>query len=228
MRKTVLAAIALLAASVAHADDGDFNLFISPSGQPFVAPKTEPYPIVAWFNETDANHDGRIDLAEFRADAERFFTVLDRNKDGVLDSLEIAIYEHYYVPEILNPRSSDAGGLLMRVNLQYGGGGMGGGGRGGMGQIDPGGGSSDDSTPRQRLNTDQGAVHFSLFSAPEPVLSADRNLDGFVTLKEFQAQADRHFAVLDVQKRGFFTLDDLPQTPAERESKAKRGSGRVH
>lgn len=223
MRKLAMAAVVLFAASVARADDPEMNLFISPSGQPFIAPKTDPYPIVAWFNETDTNHDGQIDLAEFRADAERFFTVLDRNKDGVLDSLEIAIYEHYYVPEILNPSSADAGGLLLRVNMQYGGGGMGGGGRGGMGQVDPGGGgSSDDSPPRQRLNTDQGAVHFSLFAEPEPVLSADRNLDGFVTLKEFQAQADRHFLALDVKKRGYFTLDDLPKTAAEREGKAKR------
>ena len=144
----------------------------------------------------------RVDLAEFRADAERFFTVLDRNKDGVLDSGEIAIYEHYYVPEILGPNTADAGGLLVRVRLQSG--------------------DSSDTPPRQSLNTQQGAVLFSLFREPEPVLSADRNIDGFVTLKEFQAQADRHFLVLDVQKRGYFTLDDLPQTGAERAAKAKR------
>jgi hypothetical protein len=216
MRNMALAAMLLLAASGARAADVDNNLFISPCGQPFVAPVTDPYPIVLWFNATDTNHDGKIDQAEFRADAERFFALLDRNKDGVLDSLEIAIYEHFYVPEILNPNSADAGGLLVRVAMQ----------RGGAGGIDPGGGGGggggDDLPKRQRLDTDQGAVRFSLFSEPEPVLSADRNLDGLVSLKEFQAQADRHFVALDVQKRGYLTLDDLPKTEAERAAKAKR------
>jgi hypothetical protein len=217
MRKLALAAILVLSATAAGAQEQQNNLFISPAGEPFLAPITKPYPIVNWFNKADANHDGKLDAAEFRADAERFFAALDRNKDGVLDSREISIYEHYYVPEILPARGADAGGHLIRV--QFGGGAGGG---GGIQPIDPGGGAPDQPTPRQRLDSQQGAVPYSLFASPEPILSADRNLDGKVSLKEFQTQSDRHFAALDTKMRGYLTLDDLPKTDFEIAVKAKR------
>jgi hypothetical protein len=215
MRKTALAAFLVLAtAGAAHAADERNNLFISPSGEPFVAPSSAPYPIVAWFAKADANHDGKLDPAEFRADSERFFAVLDRNKDGVLDGGEINIYEHYYVPEILSRGRADAGGLLVRVALQR---------PGDVSPIDPGGGGNPaEPIQRQSLDTNQGAVQFSLFAAPEPVLSADRNLDGKVSLKEFLAQADRRFAMLDEKQRGFLTLAELPKTDAEDAAHARR------
>ncbi len=228
MRKLALATILLLTATGAHAAEAQNNLFISPTGQPYVAPSTEPYPIVTWFKEVDTNHDGKLDIAEFRADAERFFAVLDRNHDGFIDSGEINIYEHYFVPEILSQQGADAGGLLIRVVLQgggYGSGAYGGGpqpGGGGGQAIDPNGGTSDTPAPRQRLDGEQGAVQFSLFNEPEPVLSADRNLDGRVSLKEFRDQSDRHFAALDVKMRGYITLDDLQQTDYEHRVHAKR------
>jgi hypothetical protein len=215
MRKTALAAFLVLAtAGAAHAADEGNNLFISPCGEPFVAPSSAPYPIVTWFAKADANHDGKLDLAEFRADFERFFAVLDRNKDGVLDGGEISIYEHYYVPEILAQGRADAGGLLVRVVMQT---------PGDVSPIDPGGGG-DPAQPvqRQRLDTNQGAVQFSLFAAPEPVLSADRNLDGKVSRKEFMDQADRRFAMLDEKQRGFLILADLPKTDAEEAAHAGR------
>jgi Ca2+-binding EF-hand superfamily protein len=220
MRKLVLAAILVLSGAPAGAQEVQNNLFISPAGEPFLAPINKPYPIVNWFNQADANHDGKLDAAEFRADAERFFAVLDRNKDGVLDAREISIYEHYYVPEILPQQGADAGGLLIRVMMQFGGGA---GGPGGIQPIDPGGGAPDEPpSQRQRLDSQQGAVPYSLFASPEPVLSADRNLDSKVSLKEFQAQSDRRFAALDTKMRGYLTLDDLPKTDFEIAVKAKR------
>src|SRR5271170_103359 len=173
MHKTALAAILLLtalgaplAAVAAPVADIEQNLFISPTGRPYLAPKTDPYPIVVWFAECDTNHDGKLDLAEFVDDANRFFALLDRNKDGFLDSSEINIYEHYLVPEILNP-SADAGGSIIRVMMQYGPGASQPGGGQAL-QIDPNGASSDGPAPRQRLNALQGAVQFSLFNEPEP------------------------------------------------------------
>jgi hypothetical protein len=225
MRKLALAAILVLSAAAAGAQEVQNNLFISPCGEPFLAPTNKPYPIVNWFAQADANHDGKLDAAEFRADAERFFAVLDRNKDGVIDSREVYIYEHNYVPEILPEVGADAGGLLVRVSMQLGGGsglGDGGFGSGVTSSSEASRTGSDGDTPRQRLDSSQGAVQFSLFAAPEPVRSADRNLDGKVSLKEFQAQSDRHFAVLDTKMRGYLTMDDLPKTDFEIAVKAKR------
>jgi hypothetical protein len=225
MRKLVLAAILVLSAGVAGAQEAQNNLFISPAGEPFLAPTNKPYPIVNWFSQADANHDGKLDAAEFRADAERFFAVLDRNKDGFIDSREISIYEHNYVPEILPQRGADAGGLLVRVVMQYGAGsglGDGGFGSGVTTSSDATRVNPDTPAPRQRLDSQEGAVQFSLVGSPEPVSSADRNLDGKVSLKEFQAQSDRHFAMLDTKMRGYLLLDDLPKTDFEIAVKAKR------
>ncbi len=226
MRKTVLAAILAMTATSALAQVGN-NLFISPCGEPFVAPATAVFPIVDWFNGADTNHDGRVDAAEFAADTERFFNVLDRNHDGVIDERELRIYEHVFVPEILPREGADAGGMIIRVLMQYGSGAYGvtpgaGGGTGSALQIDPNGGTPEEPSVRQRLDTNQGAVQFSLFQAPEPVAAADRNLDGKISLKEFRDLGVRRFAALDIKMRGYILLDDLPQTPFERLAKGRR------
>ena len=81
--------------------------FISPSGEPFRSGGPVD-PFDAWFDRVDANHDGRIDRAEFRADAEAFFRVLDTNRDGVLDGFEIAAYERSIAPELSAPTEAHA------------------------------------------------------------------------------------------------------------------------
>ena len=79
--------------------DGD-HLFISPSGEPFRSVSGQPYPVTQWFKQADANHDGKLDRSEFRADAERYFQVLDRNGDAMITDDEIAFYEKTLVPEL--------------------------------------------------------------------------------------------------------------------------------
>ena len=76
------------------------HLFISPSGKPFRSASGQPYPVVQWFREADRNGDGKLDKAEFEADAEAFFNVLDRNGDGLVTDPEIAYYEKVTVPEL--------------------------------------------------------------------------------------------------------------------------------
>jgi hypothetical protein len=198
-------AAGLIALGAAAKDDEPQTLFISPCGQPFFGPQSKPYPIVDWFKQVDTNSDGKIDRDEFRADAEQFFKKLDRNGDGVLSSEEIYIYENFMVPEILN-RDASIGSGVIRASLQGESGAR-------LQKVQDSGDGSD--TPPKPVLTNQGAAFFGLFNDPEPVMSADRNLDFVITHKEFIDQSDRHFTRLDGKGKGFFTLDDLPKTPAE-------------
>ena len=190
---------------------GTLNLFISPCGEPFEAPRTDPYPIVVWFQGADANHDGKLDAEEMRNDAARFFKVLDRDGDGVISSQEVTYYEYRIVPQILSPTGALPSGVV-RVSLQT---------PGDVSPVSPVAPGSDPVT-KEALNPNQGAVFYSLFREPEPVRSADRNFDYRISLQEFLAHSDRHFKALDRDNKGYLTLADLPKTAAERQAKAHR------
>lgn len=200
-----------LAAPVLAQDEP--NLFISPCGEPFTALPSEPYPIVKWFKGADSNGDGKLDIDEMRADAQRFFNVLDRDHNGYLDSYEVNFYEYRIAPQILRGTSSLEGGII-RVVLRD---------QRGMEPIVPGGDTSSDvGAPRLKLDPNQGAAPYSLLREPEPVRSADRNFDYRITLSEFLDHSDRHFRALDVKNQGYLTLADLPKTEAEKQAKAHR------
>jgi Ca2+-binding EF-hand superfamily protein len=94
------------------------RVFISPSGEPFRPSATAPDPFEAWFARVDANHDGRVDRAEFEADAAQFFKRLDTNGDGVIDGFEVAAYEKSVAPELgINGQGFAVGSKSEAVSL---------------------------------------------------------------------------------------------------------------
>jgi len=224
--------LALLAAGCTTPDSGDVvardhdrgppkpsaTLFISPSGQPFRAAPGEPYPVAKWFALADKNGDGRLDRAEFRADAEAFFHTLDENHDGVVDGFEVNDYEQKIAPEISGAYGSESGfGGVHRGGGQ----GRGGGRRGGAGGAGGPGGAGA-SSAADSVAVLQGAAVFGLLDEPEPVSATDLNLDGRITLSEFLTVADRRFDLLDAKHLGYLTLADLPKTAAQKMAEAKK------
>jgi len=109
-----LLAVALLA-SCGHGDDDDAPKGVprlySPNGEPLNGgplgfPSCETA-MSRWFDRTDRDHDGTIDLAEFLADARRQFALMDLDKDGVLTPAELAAYRLPYEGEPAAQRSGD-------------------------------------------------------------------------------------------------------------------------
>jgi hypothetical protein len=195
-----------------EAGPAGMNLFISPSGQPFRAAPGAPYPSAVWFAGADADHDGRLTVQEFRADALAFFNSLDKNHDGVVDGFETQDYERS-IPEMAPRVRSLQFGEGMNMNLGRRGGGGGGGGQGG------GGGGR--RSGRGAVGGREGAALFSYFFDPQPVAAADSDFNSRISLTEAQSIADRRFAMLDTAGAGFLTLATLPKTPVQTAAEAR-------
>jgi EF hand domain-containing protein len=212
------AVLAMCAPAFAQAPQRGGQLFISPAGQPFRAQPGAAYPVAQWFAQADKRGDGKIDRAEFRADAEAFFHELDTNHDGVIDPFELQAYEQTVVPEILGayripegrvsgfPRG--AGGPPPSRGLF---------GRRQQAPGDPGEASVLD-----------GAAPYELIPDPEPVASTDFAGDGRITLAEFLRAADERFDRLDAKHTGFLTLAGLPKTVAQKDAEQAARAAAAH
>lgn len=215
------------------------TMFISPMGEPFHAAPNEDQPQEMWFKKADADSDGAITVAEMRADAQRFFESLDRNRDGEIDPDEMTYYENVVAPEIRvmgggmggqggsqSGRGPGGGGPGGGGGMGGGmggpgGGGMGGGGGpgGGGGMGGPGGGSDaqrggSGGGRRGARNVNagsQGAARYGYLNLPQPVAAADRNFNRGIDPMEFQAAADARFLQLDTDHDGRLTRGELPQ-----------------
>ncbi|WP_037514979.1 EF-hand domain-containing protein [Sphingomonas sp. PAMC 26621] len=194
------------------------RLFISPMGEPFRSPEGDRNPIDVWFEQADTNHDGALTDAEFDADAERFFAILDHGHDGEIDPDDIEVYEDSIVPEVRvgggggGGRSAGSHGRGGGGRRRSGGGGFGGRGhRGGGGSR--GGEGGDSASPSQPAydSVRQGAARYGFFEYPEPITVADTDFNRGVSLKEFEAAADSRFAVLDRNGDGRVTRAELPR-----------------
>lgn len=214
-----------------HAGGPGGRLFISPMGEPF---RGGDAPQNRWFDGVDTNHDGALSLAEFEADAHRFFLILDRGHDGEIDPEDIDYYETTLAPEI---RVGGGGGGMgggvsgggHRGGGRHGGGG-GGGRRGGYGGGEGGEGGGEGAPPGggaapREFTGKQGAARFGYLDFPEPVTSADRNFNRGVDAKEFGQAADERFALLDRNGDGRIERSELPKL-SENMGGGWRGGGR--
>ena len=189
--------------------------FISPMGEPFRSKPGETKPEEAWFAQADANHDGKITLAEFTADAGRFFKTLDTNKDARIEAEEIQHYEDFIAPETIS--GGDFG-------AEAAGGGHQGGARHGRSRRRDGV-SRDTQTAADEDNVtntyltppndydegNMGAARFSYFDMPEPLSAADANFDRTITPREYVDAARQRFIALDANHDGLLTRDELPK-----------------
>ena len=195
------AALVLCAAAPAMARKDVANIFFSPSGEPFRGADDGDYAVALWFAKADADHNGTLTREEFRADANRFFAVVDLNHDGRIDAAEIKNYEERIAPEVL-ARSFDTSGLK---------------GSSGPRDIQPHNDSRLGNTPSMvnEGQNRQGAGFFSFLDEPEPISGADMDFNNKVTKEEWAAAAKRRFGRLDPENTGALTLKDLPKTPIQ-------------
>lgn len=170
--------------------------FISPMGEPFRRHAANDDPIADWFAQADLNHDGYLTVDEMVADGNRFFEILDANRDGRIDAEEIDYYERIIAPEVHGESYALRGDPMPTVSDtdvpensgQY------------ATRVTSGGGHN------RALD---GAGGYGLIDNPEPVTSADTNFNGSVSLQEFQAAAKRRFSLLDQAQKGRLALSQL-------------------
>ncbi|WP_420472020.1 hypothetical protein [Brevundimonas sp. FT23042] len=203
-------------------------LFISPFGEPFVGEPGGPWPSEDWFLGADADLDGAVTFEEFAADGLRWFATLDTDRDGRLGPDELADYE-----------------LGLRRFGGRGGGPVGpGGGRGDRPDGGPRGGdgpfglvdvTSAGLAPQQAGGRPPGrggsrggigsygvVAESGYFNLPQPVKSADVNVDQRVSAEEWAAATRRWFLALDTDRDGKLTLATLPRTPAQAAAARRR------
>ena len=200
-------------------------LFISPFGEPFMAEPGQPYPSADWFTGADDNLDGAITVEEFTADGQRYFASLDTDRDGRLNQTELAAYET----------------TLRAFSMRGAGDGPGGGPRGPMGGgrgmaalpgVDsetlgvapPSSGAGTHMRRRGRSGpAGYGAIaDAGFFNLPQPVKSADINMDQRVSSEEWAQATQRWFLSLDTDRDGRLTLATLPVTPAQAAANRRR------
>lgn len=176
------------------------QLFISPMGEPFRPQSDGDDPVRRWFDQADRDHDGRLTIGEAMLDADRFFAQLDKDGNGELLPDEVHGYEQDIAPEIrlYQRRTEPEAGKKLDEADEERSRRRKGGGRGAAG----GDGAA-------------GAGRYAFLNIPNPVASADDDINRAVDRKEFRAAAAERFRDLDREQSKALTLAQLPKTPAQ-------------
>ena len=200
IRMILLSAILPILAAAAQADEPvtvtayPWAPFISPMGEPFRGRSDETF--ARWFHQADGNRDGNLTPDEMRADAERFFAVLDTDRDGRIGSEERMAYEATITPEVQvnsawKRTRQEAAEARAREN------------------PDRDDRRSRNTVDGYQLNGLQGAARYGLLNLPEPVSGADADFNRIVTLDEFRNAASYRFQLLDSNRLGYLTMESL-------------------
>jgi hypothetical protein len=169
------------------------QIFLSPMGEPFRAGANDPYPSALWFAQADADHDGKLSRAEMLADADRFFARLDSNHDGEIIPTENRAYEDQIAPEIRSQVGREDDPLAFPKAVK----------RNKHAPIMP-----------------EGAGRWSSLPIPQPVISADSDMNRGVSRAEFRAAANERFDRIDTTRQGFLTLATMMKPPAQAAAEA--------
>jgi hypothetical protein len=211
--ETMLLAALALAYAAAVADEeivvrgNRWAPFISPMGEPFRPSNPTDKPLATWFYQADRDRDGALTAAEMSQDAQRFFDILDADRNGSVEPTEMISYEWELAPDVqLSSRARPKPGDAPR-KAEVG---------------------RSANPKRQRIVEQglQGAARYGLLNMPQPVAAADSDFDRAVTLAEFQSAAAARFALLDEQRSGELTLPKLQRllfAAQQQKKKPKRG-----
>ena len=185
--------------------------FISPMGEPFRGRQEDNF--TRWFHQADRNRDGFLTAGEMQADAERFFSVLDTDKDGRIGSEERMAYEATITPEVLSNstwKRTRQEAAEARASADRNG-------------EDRRSRRSRNMIDGYQLDGLQGAARYSLLNIPEPVSGADADFNRIITLEEFRRAATYRFHLLDGNRSGKLTVEGLKVLLPTRPKDGRRG-----
>ncbi len=183
----------------------------TPNGEPLVPPQ---WPqdcadaLDAWFDRMDTGHTGGLTRAQMEEDAKRQFKLMDLRHDGKVTAEELSKYRlslmggHYLsvstpTERLFGRHSDEEDRPGDRIGGAYG------------------DGSLDEDSPHRRHGEDHRPVdaYAALVSdQPDPVMSADTDLDGSVTWDEFRALVAQDFAEFDKDHEGKITKSEIEKT----------------
>ena len=184
-------------------------LFISPMGEPFRPKGDSDDPVKRWFDQADRNHDGKLTIGEMMLDADRFFATLDKDGNGELLPDEVNAYEQNVAPEIRiyqrrPDRYADSGDKADRGDDDD------------LYRNRDRGGSRSSAKARSTASSGvMGAGRYAFLNIPNPVASADDDVNRAVDRREFSEAAAERFRDLDPGQTKALTLAMLPKTPAQ-------------